>query len=72
MTVTPANMLGVQGVKGCLEPGADADLVVFSEVLETVGDGSRSPGTITTKLVVDEVWKFGTKVFSRFEEVELF
>jgi N-acetylglucosamine-6-phosphate deacetylase len=51
VTATPAAMLGLQGVKGCLEDGADADLVVLSE-----DDGG---------VLVDEVWKFGTKVFSR-------
>ncbi|KAK0628897.1 N-acetylglucosamine-6-phosphate deacetylase [Bombardia bombarda] len=52
VTSTPAAMLGVQGVKGSLDAGADADLVVLSE--ESVGD--------RTNLVVDEVWKFGAKV----------
>lgn len=49
-------MLGLQGVKGCLDHGADADLVVLSE------HRSDSKGL---ELVVDEVWKFGTKVFTR-------
>ncbi len=47
-------MLGVKGVKGTLEAGGDADLVVFSE--EKNEDG-------TPRLVVDEVWKFGARVF---------
>lgn len=47
-------MLGVQGVKGCLDVGADADLVVLSE--ETSCEGRRS-------LAVDEVWKFGARIF---------
>ncbi|KAI1476222.1 carbohydrate esterase family 9 protein [Daldinia eschscholtzii] len=55
VTSTPAAMLGLQGVKGCLDDGADADLVVLSE--------KRSEHR--TDLIVDEVWKFGTKVFSR-------
>lgn len=46
-------MLGLQGVKGCLDQGADADMVVFSEQQSDRG----------LELVVDEVWKFGTKVF---------
>jgi len=50
-------MLGLQGVKGSLDAGADADLVILSEEVE---------GTVT-KLVVDEVWKFGTLVSSREE-----
>lgn len=48
-------MLGLQGIKGCLDDGADADLVVLSE--------KRTENR--TDLIVDEVWKFGTKVFSR-------
>lgn len=48
-------MLGLQGIKGCLDDGADADLVVLSE--------KRSANGV--ELVVDEVWKFGTKVFNR-------
>ncbi|KAH7019282.1 N-acetylglucosamine-6-phosphate deacetylase [Ilyonectria destructans] len=52
VTSTPAAMLGLQGVKGTLDAGADADLVVLSE--ETVG-GCR-------RLVLDEVWKFGQRV----------
>lgn len=50
-------MLGLQGVKGCLEDGADADLVVLSE------DRSAPDGSL--KLVVDEAWKFGAKVYTR-------
>jgi N-acetylglucosamine-6-phosphate deacetylase len=48
-------MLGLQGVKGCLDDGADADLVVLSE-------GRHQNGV---ELVIDEVWKFGTRVFTR-------
>jgi N-acetylglucosamine-6-phosphate deacetylase len=50
-------MLGLQGVKGTLDAGADADLVVLSE--EDAGGFHR--------LVLDEVWKFGRRVF-RAEE----
>ena len=57
VTSTPAAMLGLQGVKGCLEDGADADLVVLSE------DRSAPDGSL--KLVVDEAWKFGAKVYTR-------
>ncbi|KAI0392293.1 carbohydrate esterase family 9 protein [Xylariaceae sp. FL0594] len=56
VTTTPASMLGLKGVKGCLEDGADADLVVFSENVTPQG---------ASQLVIDEVWKFGTKVYSR-------
>ena len=54
VTATPARMLGLQGVKGSLASGADADLVVLGE--------SMDPFTGLT-LTVDQVWKFGTKVF---------
>lgn len=54
VTSTPAAMLGLQGVKGSLDSGADADLVVLSEE-EDVGGFHR--------LVLDEVWKFGQPVF---------
>jgi N-acetylglucosamine-6-phosphate deacetylase len=53
VTATPAAMLGLQGVKGSLAAGADADLVIFSE--------AQTPGRPST-LVLDEVWKFGTRV----------
>lgn len=52
VTATPAAMLGLEGTKGTLEAGADADLVIFSENIQ---DGTR-------RLVLDEVWKFGTRV----------
>lgn len=45
-------MLGLEGVKGTLDAGADADLAIFSEEKQ---DGS-------SQLVLDEVWKFGTRV----------
>ena len=50
VTATPAKMLHLEGVKGSLEQGADADLIVLSEE----DDGRR--------LRLDEVWKFGTMV----------
>ncbi|KAL5601006.1 hypothetical protein BROUX41_005837 [Berkeleyomyces rouxiae] len=52
-TETPASVLGLGAVKGSLEPGADADLVVLSE--------AEGPGG-EAKLVLDEVWKFGERV----------
>ena len=60
VTETPARMLGVQDAKGTLREGADADLVVL-ELQE--GEGGDK------KVVVDEVWKFGVRVFERGREV---
>lgn len=57
-TSTPAEMLGLGGIKGSLDPGADADLVIFSE--ETDADGHP-------RLSIDEVWKFGKRVHHRDE-----
>jgi N-acetylglucosamine-6-phosphate deacetylase len=54
VTETPAKMLGMEDVKGTLKEGADADLVVLD--LRDVTD-------VEKRLVVDEVWKFGVKVF---------
>jgi len=59
VTETPAKMLGLQNVKGTLKEGADADLVVL-DLQETEG-GEK-------KLVVDEVWKFGVRVFDRMQD----
>jgi N-acetylglucosamine-6-phosphate deacetylase len=53
VTATPAAMLGLQGVKGSLDAEADADLVILTEE-ETKG---------MPRLRVDEVWKFGSKVY---------
>ncbi|KAI0022926.1 N-acetylglucosamine-6-phosphate deacetylase [Xylariomycetidae sp. FL0641] len=57
VTATPAAMLGLQGQKGCLLDGADADMVVLSE--------RRGGAAAGVQLEVDEVWKFGTQVFAR-------
>jgi N-acetylglucosamine-6-phosphate deacetylase len=59
VTETPARMLDLQDVKGTLNEGADADLVILSSQDGAVG-GER-------KLVVDEVWKFGVKVFDKVQ-----
>ncbi|KAK4444651.1 hypothetical protein QBC34DRAFT_181043 [Podospora aff. communis PSN243] len=56
VTSTPAKMLEVEKVKGTLEEGADADLVVLEEVRDEDG---------TVELRVGEVWKFGVRVFER-------
>lgn len=57
-TATPAKMLGLDGVKGCLDVDADADLVVLSEGVGA-GDGK-------VKLEVDQVWKFGKLVLEKY------
>ncbi|KAH6647657.1 N-acetylglucosamine-6-phosphate deacetylase [Truncatella angustata] len=57
VTSTPAAMLGLQGQKGYLEEGADADLVILSEHF-------HNSNNTDVELSVDEVWKFGTKVFT--------
>ncbi|KAF2747266.1 carbohydrate esterase family 9 protein [Sporormia fimetaria CBS 119925] len=59
VTETPAKMLGVWGVKGVLKEGADADLCVLDV---------RQEGGGRVKVVVDQVWKFGHKVFDREED----
>lgn len=61
VTATPAALLGLGSVKGSLDSDADADLVVIDEL--TNEDGSK-------KLVIDEVWKFGTKVYDRLENAQ--
>ncbi|KAJ5521568.1 hypothetical protein N7527_005683 [Penicillium freii] len=53
VTATPARLLGLEGVKGSLQSGADADLIVLSE--------SEDPFTGPT-LTVDQVWKLGAKI----------
>jgi N-acetylglucosamine-6-phosphate deacetylase len=53
-TRTPARMLGIDGVKGVLEPGADADLVVLDDCED--GEGWKS-------FKIEQVWKFGEMVF---------
>ncbi|CAN8098077.1 unnamed protein product [Discula destructiva] len=58
VTSTPAEMLGLKGIKGSLDAGADADLVIFSE--EKDEDGAL-------RLVIDEVWKFGSRVHHKDE-----
>ena len=57
VTATPAAMLSLSGVKGSLDDGADADLVILSK--EDSADGK--------KLIIDQVWKFGSKVFDKGE-----
>lgn len=59
VTSTPSKMLGLYPQKGSLQPGADADLCVLSETSVIVD------GRVRKELVVDQVWKFGEKVFDR-------
>ena len=56
VTATPAAMLGLAGIKGSLSSDADADLVIIKE--EVGADGVKN-------LRIDQVWKFGTKVWDR-------
>ncbi|KAK4889413.1 N-acetyl-glucosamine-6-phosphate deacetylase [Elasticomyces elasticus] len=53
VTETPAEMLGLKGVKGCLEAGADADLLVLD--LDESVEGRR-------EVRIERVWKFGVCV----------
>ncbi|KAJ5352265.1 hypothetical protein N7541_003089 [Penicillium brevicompactum] len=53
VTAVPARLLGLEGVKGSLESGADADLVILGEC-----EDPFSGPTLT----VDQVWKFGAKI----------
>jgi N-acetylglucosamine-6-phosphate deacetylase len=48
-------MLGLADTKGTLSSDADADLVILSE----------SSGAKGRTITVDQVWKFGVKVFDR-------
>ncbi|PYI06265.1 Metallo-dependent hydrolase [Aspergillus sclerotiicarbonarius CBS 121057] len=52
-SATPARLLGLQGVKGSLEGGADADLLVL--------DDEEHPFSGPT-LIVRQVWKHGVKI----------
>lgn len=54
VTEHPARVLGIEDRKGVLATGADADPVVFAEDV----DGRR-------ELLVEEVWKFGVKVWAK-------
>ncbi|EWZ87931.1 N-acetylglucosamine-6-phosphate deacetylase [Fusarium oxysporum f. sp. lycopersici MN25] len=67
VTSTPAAMLGLQGVKGSLESGADADLVILSDGYERQ-DEVRGTNEV---LVLDEVWKFGERVSDSAKESKL-
>ncbi|RAL01516.1 N-acetylglucosamine-6-phosphate deacetylase [Aspergillus ibericus CBS 121593] len=53
-SATPARLLGLQGVKGSLEGGADADLLVL--------DDEEHPFSGPT-LTVRQVWKRGVKIY---------
>lgn len=57
VTSRPAAVLGLSHLKGTLSAGADADFVVLREECGT--------GQSTSDLVVDQVWKFGVKVYDQ-------
>ena len=57
VTESPAALLGLEGVKGCLKVGADADLVVLEE----------REGEWRAR----EVWKFGVRVYGEGEKAKL-
>lgn len=59
VTLTPAKMLGMEKFKGTLDHGADADLVVLGETVDSFSGPT---------LHVDQVWKFGIKVFDSADE----
>ncbi len=44
LTSNPARLLGVEGRKGVLAPGADADLVLLDDQLEVAGVMTRGIG----------------------------
>jgi N-acetylglucosamine-6-phosphate deacetylase len=54
VTLTPAKMLGLERSKGCLDAGADADLLVLEP---SVDQGGKR------QLKVDQVWKFGKLIY---------
>ncbi|CZT43116.1 related to N-acetylglucosamine-6-phosphate deacetylase [Rhynchosporium secalis] len=56
VTSTPAAMLGLSDIKGSLKADADADLVIIDDVIDEFGKKD---------LLIDQVWKFGSKVFDR-------
>lgn len=51
-------MLGLSDIKGNLVGDADADLVIIEEDVDEAGKKS---------LRIDQVWKFGSKVWDRVD-----
>lgn len=56
VTWTPARMLGLEGIKGGVEEGGDADLVVVDLLEDESGKKDMK---------INQVWKFGKKVWGR-------
>ncbi|OQO07844.1 hypothetical protein B0A48_06635 [Cryoendolithus antarcticus] len=61
VTAAPAEVLGLKDVKGTLDAGGDADLVALDVV-------ERDDGT--KRFEVDQVWKFGVKVYDVSDQVQ--
>ncbi|KAL2869939.1 N-acetylglucosamine-6-phosphate deacetylase [Aspergillus lucknowensis] len=61
-SATPARLLGLQGVKGSLDSGADADLIVLSDE-----DDPYSGPTLT----LNQVWKRGSKIYDSSKDSAL-
>ncbi|KAL3448892.1 hypothetical protein BJX65DRAFT_50860 [Aspergillus insuetus] len=61
-TAVPARLLGLQGVKGCLDSGADADLLVLSDEVDPYSGRT---------LTVNQVWKRGSKIYDADKDAGL-
>ncbi|PTU23791.1 hypothetical protein P175DRAFT_0448129 [Aspergillus ochraceoroseus IBT 24754] len=57
-TAAPARMLGLQGTKGSLDSGADADLIVLDDDDDDNADPDSGP-----TLTINQVWKRGAKIY---------
>lgn len=52
LTANPAAVLGIEGLKGCIAPGADADLLVFNDKLDIEGVFARGRVAMWNKEVL--------------------